>query len=247
MTTVPRYAGDFADRYDDWFTPSAGSTKETVDLLARLARSAPPGPLLELGIGTGRVALPLAGRGHQVHGIDAAPTMVDQLRAKPGGEELTISFGDFSEVDHDGEFAMVYVANGTFFELPTQQDQLRCFARAAQRLLPGGLFVLDGHLPEVLAAHSGGGAQSVASANGDPMLRTRRLQPASQRYTSDYLVLDEGIFRHVQVVFRYAAPGELDLMAAAAGLRLRERFGGWSGAPFDDSSRWHISVYELPA
>ncbi|UKY47499.1 class I SAM-dependent DNA methyltransferase [Streptomyces inhibens] len=247
MTTVPRYATDFADRYDDWFTPPAASTRATVDLLAQLARSAPPGPLLELGIGTGRVALPLAERGHQVHGIDAAKTMVDQLRAKPGGEQLTISIGDFAEVDHDGEFAMVYVANGSFFELASQQDQLRCFARVARRLLPGGLFVLDAHLPEALAANTGAGAQPVESANGDPVLRTRRLHPASQRYISDYLVLDEGMFRHVRVAFRYAAPGELDLMAAAAGLRLRERFGDWSGGAFNDSSSGHISVYELPA
>ncbi|MFE9629667.1 class I SAM-dependent DNA methyltransferase [Streptomyces sp. NPDC006463] len=247
MTTAPRYADDFADRYDAWFTPSADTTEATVGLLDRLSRSVPPGPLLELGIGTGRVALPLAARGHQVHGVDAAKSMVEQLRAKPGGDRIGISIGDFAEVEHEGEFAVVYVAGGTFFELTSQEDQLRCFARAAGRLLPGGLFVLDAHVPEALVAKAGAGAQPVQSANGDPVLRTRRVHPASQRYVSDYLVLDKGLFRHVRVAFRYAAPGELDLMAAAAGLRLRERYGSWSGAAFDDSSVMHISVYELPA
>ncbi|MCX4750375.1 class I SAM-dependent methyltransferase [Kitasatospora sp. NBC_01287] len=247
MTTAPGYATDFADRYDEWFTPTTATTDATVALLSRLTGSAPPGPVLELGVGTGRVALPLAARGHQVHGIDAAKTMVEQLRAKPGGEQLTIRIGDFAEVEQEEEFALVYVANGSFFELASQQDQLRCFARVARRLRPGGLFVLDAHLPEALAASAAAGAQPVTSANGAPVLRTRRIHPAAQRYVSDYLVLDEGLFRHVRVAFRYAAPGELDLMAVAAGLRLRERFGGWSGAPFDDTSTWHVSVYELPA
>ncbi|WP_431045828.1 class I SAM-dependent DNA methyltransferase [Streptomyces sp. P1-3] len=247
MPQGPGYATDLADRYDDWFAPPAATTDATVALLARLAGSAPDGPLLELGIGTGRVALPLAARGHDVHGIDASTTMVERLRAKPGGEKLTVSIGDFAEVDHEGEFAVAYVAGGTFFELRTQQAQLRCFAQAARRLLPGGLFVLDAHLPEALAAHAGAGAQTVETANGDPVLRVRRLRPAGQRYTSDYLVFADGLFRHVRVDFRYASPGELDLMAAAAGLRLRERFGGWSGTPFSDTSGYHVSVYELPA
>ncbi|GHE02821.1 class I SAM-dependent DNA methyltransferase [Streptomyces alanosinicus] len=241
------YATELADRYDDWFTPPASSTEATVALLARLAESAPDGPLLELGVGTGRVALPLAACGHEVHGIDAAKSMIEQLRAKPGGEELAVSIGDFSEVDHEGEFALVYVAGWTFFELPSQQAQLRCFKRASRRLLPGGLFVLDAHLPEALVASAGAGTRPVPTANGELALRTRRLQPAGQRYTSDYLVLTDGVFRHVRVDFRYASPGELDLMAATAGLHLRERFGDWSGTPFTDTSSYHVSVYELPA
>ncbi|MDH6130683.1 SAM-dependent methyltransferase [Kitasatospora sp. MAA4] len=240
------YATELADRYDDWFTPPAATTHATVELLDRLARSAPGGPVLELGVGTGRLALPLAERGLKVHGIDASPAMVERLLAKPGGRELTLSTGDFVETDCGGGFAMVYVANGTFFELLTQRDQLRCFAQAARRLLPGGLFVLDAHLPEALVANAAAGAQTVEAPNGDLVLRTRRIQAASQQYTSDYLVLDDGRCRHAQVVFRYAAPGELDLMAAAAGLRLRDRFGDWSGVGFRDSSSFHVSVYELP-
>ncbi|GAA0463728.1 class I SAM-dependent methyltransferase [Streptomyces olivaceiscleroticus] len=246
MFPAPGYATDFAERYDDWFTPPPETTDATVTLLAKLAATAPDGPLLELGIGTGRVALPLAARGHELHGIDAARTMLDRLRAKEGGERINVSTGDFSEVDHDGNFAVIYVANGTFSELSTQEAQLRCFARAGQRLLPGGLFVLDAHVPEALATDCLTGAQPVESPSGAPVLRTRRIHPATQRYVSDYLVLDHGLFRHIKVTFRYASPGELDLMAASAGLRLRERFGGWSGAPFSDRSSYHVSVYELP-
>lgn len=241
------YATALADRYDDWFTPPAATTQATVQLLDRLARTAPGGPVLELGVGTGRLALPLAERGLKVHGVDASPAMVEQLRAKPGGEELTITTGDFVEADCGEGFAVVYVANGTFFELPTQQLQSACFAKAARRLLPGGLFVLDAHLPEALVANAAAGAQTVEAANGDLVLRTRRVHPADQSYVSDYLVLDAGRCRHLRVSFRYASPGELDLMAAAAGLRLRERLGGWSGAAFGDTSSYHVSVYELPA
>ncbi|MEU6114454.1 class I SAM-dependent methyltransferase [Streptomyces sp. NPDC047117] len=246
MTAAPGYATDFADRYDDWFAPPTQTTDATVALLARLTAGAPDGPLLELGIGTGRVALPLAARGYEVHGIDAAETMLDRLRTKAGGEHISVSTGDFADVEHDGKFALVYVANGTFFELPSQETQLRCFARVAQRLLPGGLFVLDAHMPEALAADCTTGAQPVQSATGASVLRARRIHPATQHYVSDYLVLDHGLFQHVRVTFRYAAPGELDLMAASAGLRLRERLGGWSGAPFGDRSSYHVSVYELP-
>ncbi|MCT9011636.1 class I SAM-dependent DNA methyltransferase [Streptomyces rhizosphaerihabitans] len=247
MPPTPDYAVDLADHYDDWFTPPTATTDATVALLNRLAATAPDGPLLELGIGTGRIALPLASLGHDLHGVDAAKAMVEQLRAKPGGAELAISIGDFSEVDHEGRFGVIYVVNGTFFELPSQEAQIRCLTRAAARLLPGGLFVLDAHLPEALAAGAGTGAQSVQTVSGDPVTRIRRIHPATQRYTSDYKVVDNGSVRHVRVAFRYASTGELDLMAATAGLQLRERFGGWSGVPFTDSSSYHVSVYELPA
>ncbi|MEV7192251.1 class I SAM-dependent methyltransferase [Streptomyces sp. NPDC093510] len=247
MPPSPDYAVDLADHYDDWFTPPTATTDATVALLDRLAATAPEGPMLELGIGTGRVALPLAALGHDLHGVDAAKAMVEQLRAKSGGAEIAISIGDFSDVEHEGRFGVIYVVNGTFFELTSQEAQMHCLTRAAARLLPGGLFVLDAHLPEVLAAGAGAGGQPVQTANGDPVTRTRRIHPSTQRYTSDYEVVHNGVVRHIRVAFRYASPGELDLMAAMAGLRLRERFGGWSGVPFTDSSNYHVSVYELPA
>jgi hypothetical protein len=141
---------------------------------------------------------------------------------------------------------MVYVANGTFFELTSQADQLACLAAVSRRLRPGGLFVLDAHLPEALARNAASGTETIESGSGDLVLRSRRVHPASQRYVSDYLVLDGGLFRHIRVNFRYASAGELDLMAAAAGLRRRERFGGWTGGPLQDTSSYHVSVYERP-
>ncbi len=242
------YARHIADRYDDWFA-AAGATDATVGFLVALAEEAPPGPLLELGIGTGRVALPLARHGLAVHGVDSSPQMVAQLRAKPGGRDIPVAIGDFAgppAADESGGYAIVYVANGTFGELTTQAGQLACFANAARRLRPGGLFVLDAHLPEALATVPSG-TRPVDTSGLDFVLRTRTVHPAQQRYVSDYVVLDDDRLRHVRVTFRYASPGELDLMAAAAGLRLRHRAGGWSGTRLKDSSSYHVSVYELPA
>lgn len=243
----PSYAALFADRYDDWF--AASTTDSTVGFLAALAKEGPPGPLLELGSGTGRVALPLAAQGLTVEGLDASPEMTAQLHAKPGGSTVRVTLGDFSAPPgpaETGRYALVYAAGGTFAELDTQEAQRRCLASAARRLMPGGRFVLDAHLPEALAT-LGSGTQPVDTPGGGFVLRTRTLHPARQQYTSDYAVLDDGRMRHVRVSFRYFSPGELDLLAELAGLRPVRRTGGWSGRPLTDSSTHHVSVYELPA
>ncbi|MFD6532125.1 class I SAM-dependent DNA methyltransferase [Streptomyces sp. NPDC060184] len=243
----PSYAERFADRYDDWF--AASTTDSTVAFLAALAKEGPPGPLLDMGSGTGRVALPLAALGLTVEGIDASPGMTAQLRAKPGGSAVRVTLGDFSAPpapEDTGRYSLVYAAGGTFAELDTQEAQRRCLTSAARRLAPGGRFVLDAHLPEALATR-GNGTQPVNTVDGAFVLRTRTLHPARQQYTSDYAVLDDGRMRHVRVSFRYFTPGELDLLAELAGLRLVRRTGGWSGRPLTDSSSYHVSVYELPA
>ncbi|MFD3658821.1 class I SAM-dependent DNA methyltransferase [Streptomyces sp. NPDC058620] len=236
----PHYASNFAARYDDWFPSPV--TDSTVDLLATLAKTAGSGPVLELGSGTGRVALPLAGRGLEVHGIEAASQMTEQLRAKSGGHDITVTAGDFSRVPIGGGFSLVYVVGGTFFELVHQEDQTRCFAAAADRLLPGGLFVLDAHVPEALAAQES--ALRAFPIEGGVTVRMRSVDRASQTYASHYLILDQDGVHHVPVSFRYASVGELDLMASMAGLRLRHRYGGWSGEKFTASSAYHVSVYE---
>ncbi|MFD5871667.1 class I SAM-dependent DNA methyltransferase [Streptomyces sp. NPDC060322] len=246
-TAQPRYAALFADRYDEWF--AASTTDSTVGFLAALAKEGPPGPLLELGSGTGRVVLPLAALGLTVEGLDASPEMTAQLHAKPGGGTLRVTLGDFSAAPgpaDTGRYALVYAAGGTFAELDTQEAQRRCLTSVARRLRPGGRFVLDAHLPEALAT-LGSGTQPVDTPGGGFVLRTRTLHPARQQYTSDYAVLDDGRMRHVRVSFRYFTPGELDLMAEVAGLRLVRRTGGWSGRPLTDSCTHHVSVYELPA
>ncbi|WP_331766458.1 class I SAM-dependent methyltransferase [Embleya sp. NBC_00896] len=237
------YAARFAANYDDWFPSYV--TDSTVERLALLAKVAGGGPVLELGSGTGRVALPLAARGLEVHGVEAASEMTDRLRAKPGGRDIPITVGDFSRVPVDGAFALVYVVNGTFFELDSQHDQAQCFAHTADHLLPGGLFVLDAHVPEALVAPDAAVA-TLPIRGGGVTVRLRRVDRAAQRYTSHYLIFDGGGIHHVPVSFRYASAGELDLMAAMAGLRLRERFGGWAGEKYTAASTYHVSVYERP-
>ncbi|MED7948827.1 class I SAM-dependent DNA methyltransferase [Streptomyces sp. BE303] len=239
----PYYAAAFAAHYDDWFPSYV--TDSTVALLADLAESAGAGPVLELGSGTGRIAIPLARRGLDVHGIEGTPAMTDRLRSKPGGHAIPVTTGDFSHVPVDGEFALVYVVNGTFFELPTQEAQIRCFANTAARLGPDGLFVLDAHVPEALAAPEA--AVASLPIPGGVTVRTRRINRATQQYTSHYLVHEGGTVHHVPVSFRYAATGELDLMATMAGLRLRDRYGDWRGGAYTSASTYHVSVYERPA
>ena len=237
------YSNVFADHYDTWFGTSS-ETADTVELLARLAGS---GPVLELGIGTGRIALPLHARGVDVVGVDGSEAMVAQLRSKPGGQQIPITIGDFSQVPVEGSFSLIYLAAGTFFELSSQQAQLRCFTSAARKLAPGGLFVFDANLPETLFATQSANGQVVATDADQLIVRYRQVDPAMQRYTSHYVIVDDGITRHLKVSFRYAAPGELDLMAHLAGLQLKERLGGWSGVRFTRSSAYHVSVYELAA
>ncbi|MER0447922.1 class I SAM-dependent methyltransferase [Streptomyces sp. Edi4] len=236
----PGYAFDFADDYDRWFA-KPGITGATVESLAALAGH---GPVLELGIGTGRVALPLAARGVEVHGVDGSEAMLRRLRAKPQGADIPVTVGDFADVPVDGSFSLAFLAGGTFCELPDQTAQARCFSNVAARLTPGGLFVLDAHVPEALAVATG--PEVVSEGDDHLVLCYRRLDPSAQRYRSHYVIHEDGRTRHLRVEFRYASHGELDLMAGQAGLRLKERWGSWSGAPFTRDSAYHVSVYERP-
>ena len=237
------YAAAFADQYDLWFG-APNNTPRTVRLLAELAGS---GPVLELGIGTGRLALPLRERGIEVHGIEAAPEMVRRLREKPGGAEIPVTLGDFADVDVDGQFALVYVAAGTFFELGSQEEQLRCFRGVARRLRPGGRFVLDAFLPEALASLATDPPRTVNRDGAGTVRCERVVCPTQQRYRSHYTMCSGTRVQRLTVEFRYAGMGELDLMARTAGLRLRNRWGDWSGGPLVESSRYHVSCYEADA
>ncbi|MFE3017058.1 class I SAM-dependent DNA methyltransferase [Streptomyces sp. NPDC059256] len=232
------YAIEFADDYDRWF----GKRRTSGATVAALAGLAGPGPVLELGIGTGRIALPLRERGFDVHGVDGSEAMVRRLRAKPGGTKIPVTMGDFAEVPVTGEFSLVFLAGGTFAELPDQASQARCFERVAQRLAPGGVFVFDAHVPEALAVATG--PEVVMEGEDHMVLCYRKLDPSAQRYRSHYVIHADGVTRHMHVEFRYAGCGELDLMADRAGLRLKERWGDWEGAPFGQGSSYHVSVYE---
>jgi SAM-dependent methyltransferase len=236
------YGERIADVYDEWHThmdPAA-----TVEVLASLAGS---GPVLELGIGTGRVAIPLAARGLDVHGVDASPAMVERMRAKPGGAGIGVTFGHLADVPVDRSFSLIFIVFNTFFALLSQDDQVRCFTNVARRLEPGGRFSLEGFVPDV-ARFDRGQRVHVTNLEVDRMrLDVSVHRPAEQRVDSQHVVITGSGVRLVPVPLRYAWPSELDLMARLAGLRLRHRWGGWNREPFGDDSQRHISVYEKPA
>ncbi|HEX4251316.1 MAG TPA: class I SAM-dependent methyltransferase [Pseudonocardia sp.] len=234
---LPWQSSRVADAYDAFFA----DLPDTDGPVRRLAELAGDGPALELGVGTGRVALPLAARGVAVHGIDLAEPMLEQLRAKPGAERVTTSVGDFSTIDVDGPFALVYAVTGTFFELPDQDAQLRCFRSVADRLVSGGRFALDGLIPDAVAA--GEGVRVRDTADGRPMLHLRTFSGATQEMVSQYVVFGPAGTEVVRVRFRYAWPGELDLMARLAGLHLVERTTNWRGRAFGPNSKQHVSIY----
>lgn len=235
------YGERFADLYDLWHAePAAGQ-------IERIASLAADGPVLELAIGTGRIALPLAARGVEVHGIDASPSMIERLRAKPGGTAIPVTVGDFADVDVGGSFALVFVVFNTFFALQSQDDQVRCFQNVAGRLRPGGRFLIEAFVPDP-GRFDRGQRVAVRSIDGDEVRLDVTLHDAvRQRARSRQLVLSPEGIRSLPVEVRYAYPPELDLMARLAGLELRHRWGGWNEEPFDAGSTSHVSVWEKPA
>jgi SAM-dependent methyltransferase len=236
------YGEQIADVYDEWHAgmdPAA-----TVEVLASLAGS---GPVLELGIGTGRVAIPLAARGLEVHGIDASPPMVERMRAKPGGERIDVTFGQLADVAVDRSFSLIFIVFNTFFALLSQDDQLRCFANVARRLEPGGCFAMEAFVPDVARFDRGQRVHAIDVDVDRVRLDVSLHRPVEQRVDGQHLVITGEGVRLVPVALRYAWPPELDLMARLAGLRLRHRWGGWDRASFDDDSKKHVSVYEKPA
>jgi SAM-dependent methyltransferase len=242
---VPDYdASTYGDRmaevYDEWFAVPS-DTEDTVGFLADLAG---PGPVLELGIGTGRIALPLAQKGYEVHGIDASETMVKKLRSKAGGEDIPVTIGDFAKVDVEGAFSLVYVVFNTLFALLSQEDQVRCFSNVARRLREGGVFAIEAFVPDMTRWDRDQRVEAQHVEKDSVVLGAAILDPVAQRITSNHLHVSEKGVKMYPVRLRYAWPSELDLMARLAGLRLRERWGGWHREPFAASSAKHISVYD---
>ncbi|MGD8738499.1 MAG: class I SAM-dependent methyltransferase, partial [Anaerolineae bacterium] len=211
------------------------------DFLKELARS---GRALELGIGTGRVALPLHHAGVRVEGIDASPAMVDRLRAKPGGDRIPVTLGDFADVDVVGHYTLVYVLFNTLFALLTQEEQIRCFQNVAAHLHPSGVFVVEAFVPD-LTRYQGGQSLRTVHIGGDHVrIDAAQLDLVRQQITGQQVVLAEQGIRLYPVKLRYAWPAELDLMARLAGLRLRDRWAGWQKTAFSAESGKHVSVYE---
>ena len=235
----------YGDRIAEVYDAMTEAMPDPVDCVDRLAELAGPGPALELGIGTGRVALPLAARGVEVHGIDVSAAMVERLRAKPGGQAIPVTLGDFAELAVEGSYRLVYVVFNTFFSLLTQDDQVRCFAAVAGHLDPGGAFVLELFVPDP-TLHPGG--QSVRTRHlglDGARLDLALHDPMAQRVDFHNVLLTAGGIKVLPGAVRYAWPSELDLMARLAGLRLRERWGGWRREPYTASTQGlYVAVYE---
>ena len=238
------YGEQVAGAYDELYD----ALPDTDDAVARLAELAgPDGRVLELGIGTGRLALPLAARGIEVAGIEGSPAMVAQLSQKPGGDQLVVTVGNFIDTVVEGDFSLVILALNTVFALPSQDDQVRCFANAARHLGPGGRFVVEAFVLDP-ARFAGGSAIEPRIMEEDHVeLQVSRYDPVTQRVTRRLIHLRATGVHIVPVDDRYASPAELDLMASMAGLRLAARWGDWRAGAFTAASARHVSVYERPA
>jgi hypothetical protein len=224
--------------YDD---EPRGDEAETVAFLERMAGA---GPALELAIGTGRIALPLAARGVRVDGIDIAPAMIARLRDKPGGDDIAVTTGDFSEVPVNGVYRLIYVVYNTLFNLLTQDGQVRCFENVAAHLGDDGVFVVEAIVPTFLMRLRDDQYVDAEAISVDEVwLDVGRHDPVKQLLEESHVSLSAKGVRVFPIVCRYAWPSELDLMARIAGLRLAERWGGWKGEEFTSTSKRHVSVY----
>nr|WP_321512137.1 class I SAM-dependent methyltransferase [uncultured Hyphomonas sp.] len=231
-----------ADEYDLLHNP--GTTEAAIELLSEFAL---PGRTLELAIGTGRVALPLAERGCRIEGIEASPLMVEKLRQKPGGHGIPVTIGDMSEVKADGMFDFIFLIFNTLYNLTSQAAQVNCFRNAASMLAPGGAFLIEAFVPDLSQFHDHRSVKPRHVGFSSLALEAAVHDPTTQRI--DYQVLrvtSEGT-KLTPLPMRYAWPQETDLMAQLAGMDLETRWGGWDKSDFTANSRMHISVYRKPA
>ncbi len=234
------YGERIAGVYDEFYT---GAEEDAVDLLCELAAD---GRVLELGIGTGRIALPLAERGLEVVGIDASEAMIDKLRAKPCGGEIHVVQGSFAEIpsELDGEcFDLAFVVFNTFFALLTQEEQVRCFHSVAAHLADGGRFLIEAFVPDLARFDDGQTVRLIHLSEKSVRLDVAQLDRASQQISSQHAVLTETGIQLYPVKLRYAWPAELDLMARLTGLTLQHRWGSWRKDAFTEKSGKHISIY----
>jgi SAM-dependent methyltransferase len=230
-----------AERYDEStaevFEPAV--VEPVVELLFGLAGDS---AALELGIGTGRIALPLARRGVRVHGIDLSEAMVARLRAKPGAEQIGVTIGDFATTTVEGRFSLAYVVFNTIMNLTTQDEQVACFRNVAAHLEPGGCFVVEVMVPALRVLPPGETFHAFDVSEGH--LGFDEYDVANQGLISHHYRLVDGAYERLSMPFRYVWPAELDLMARLAGMTLRERWGGWAREPFTSESTMHVSVWE---
>jgi SAM-dependent methyltransferase len=228
-----RYDESDAEMFD------AAVVDPVVELLAGLAGS---GRALELGIGTGRIALPLAQRGVPVHGIELSRAMAARLHAKPGGEDIGVTIGDCATATADGTFSVAYLVYNTISNLTTQAAQVACFRNVAAHLEPGGCFVIEVEVPGLRRLPAGETIHAFYVT--ETSWGIDEYDVANQGLISHHFEVVDGRLERLSIPFRYAWPAELDLMAQLAGMRLRERWSGWKREPFTSDSRKHVSVWE---
>ena len=235
-----RVAATYDESSADMFDPAV--VEPAVDFLAELAGS---GRALELGIGTGRIALPLAARGVEVHGIELSTAMVARLRAKAGGERIAVTIGDFATAKADGPFRLAYLVFNTIMNLTTQEEQVASFRNVADHLQPGGCFVIEVGVPSLRKLPPG---ETIRAFHvSETRWGIDEFDVANQGLISHHFEInDDGRLERLSIPFRYVWPAELDLMAELAGMRLRERWAGWRREPFTSESTKHISVWEKP-
>ena len=236
---VMSFDEDVAEVYDD--VAQRGDEMATVAFLEQLARG---GPVLELAIGTGRIALPLTARGIRVDGIDFSSAMVAKLRAKPGGAQIAVTMGDFADVAVPGAYRLIYVVFNTLFNLLTQDEQVRCFENVAAHLTDDGAFVVEGAVPaDIYRLRNNQYVDLEAIEVGQIRLDVARHDPVKQLLEETHVILSSTGIHLNPIITRYAWPAELDLMARIAGLRLKERWASWSRERFTATSSNCVSVY----
>jgi SAM-dependent methyltransferase len=232
------FDADAAAIYDDH---PRGDEEAAVAFLRDVAAG---GRALELAVGTGRIARPLAAGGVEVDGVDLSPHMVERLRAKPGGDRSAVTMGDFSEVPVDGTYSLIYIVYNTIYNLLDQDQQVRCFQNVAAHLRDGGAFVVEALTPWHLQGLRDNRYVDAEHIGVDEVwLDVGRYDPVRQQLDETHVALTAAGVRLYPIVTRYIWPSEMDLMARIAGLRLADRFGGWGGEPFTARSDLHVSVY----
>lgn len=246
------------DPDDGWFPESVAAEYDgdegpyapdvvaaTVDVLEELAGD---GDALELAVGTGRLAAPLARRGVRVHGIELSKAMAARIAQKPGGDRVGVTIGDMTTTRLPGEFSLVYLVFNTIDNLTTQDAQVECFVNAAAHLRPGACFVVETGVPALRRLPPGQDSvpYTVEPHDDGGYVGFDRIDTVTQRYTSNHVTVSGRLGRFRSIPFRYAWPAELDLMARIAGMRLRDRWADWDRSPFTAESTKHVSVWQRP-
>lgn len=231
------YGELIANVYDAWY---AEVDPQMLEMLTRLAGG---GKALELGIGTGRVAIPLAKSGIKMYGIDASPAMLDKMKAKPSSDQVKLHQGSFVNIPFTENFDLVYVVFNTIFALLTQEEQVQCFQSVADHLESKGLFTLEAFIPDLSRFQGGQTVRAIQLESQQARLDASMIDPIRQVITSQHIAMDSQQIQINPVKLRYIWPSEMDLMARLAGLKLLHRWGNWDQSPFTRISNKHISVY----